>query len=188
MKILVSSVKKCFFVLLAFTLVIKISLYILKRYYNFWLLIGNINGDTIEFFICVLTGIFLSIYLFLMLSKKWKKALIVFATGLILLIYTFFYQLSQSDSKYFYFNSPNGVNTLVVEENSWLLAGWSDFYIKKNLLFVKVIDNKITTDDGYRPFTNGDYKLSWINEDKIKITYGVGDLEKHIDSEIINLK
>ncbi len=44
--------------------------------------------------------------------------LIVFVTGLILLIYTYFNLLVQSDSKYFYFNSPNGINTLIVEENS----------------------------------------------------------------------
>ncbi len=108
-------------------------------------------------------------------------------TGLILVISIFFYTFSQCDPKYFDFKSPNGVNTLVVEEESWRLGGWSNFYLRKNFLFVKGLDKSILTDDGYRPISNGEYNLSWINEDKIKITYKVGD-EEHIDTEIINLK
>ena len=186
MKKLVSSVKKCFWILLVVTLVIKISLYIHKRYYDFWLLIGSIKGDTIEFFLCVLTLILLSVYLVLIISKKWNKILIVLATGLILLIYSSINLFFQSDSKYFYFKSPNGANTLVVEENSWLLAGWSNLYIKKNFLFVKGIDTKILTDDGYRSFSNNSYNLSWINENKLSITYKFGNGE-HIETEIIDL-
>ncbi len=70
---LVSSVKICFWILFILTLVIKISLYVLKRYYDFWLLVGNINGDAIGFIICILTGIILSTYVFYYLVKYGKR-------------------------------------------------------------------------------------------------------------------
>lgn len=81
-----------------------------------------------------------------------------------------------SDNKEFYFESPNNTNTLIVEECSFLLGGWSNFYQRKYNIFKKPLSNghDITTDDGYKPFSFNDYNIHWFNDNEFKIEYGYG--------------
>lgn len=61
------------------------------------------------------------------------------------------------------------------------------FYIRENSLFVRKLKQSITTDDGYRPFSFGDYKLSWLDSNTVKLSYGFGDRDI-VKTEIIKLK
>ena len=179
--------KICIAVMFMVAILIQICLYVLKDYYDIWLLIGNINQNTIGFGLRVLSVILLCIWVLLMFSRKWKKVLAVVMSGVILFVCTFYYTFSQCDPKYFYFNSPNGVDTIVVEEESWLLGGWSNFYLRKNLFFIKDLKQSISTDDGYRPFTNGDYNMLWVDSNSVEISYGYGQ-DNIINKDIIKLK
>lgn len=109
--------------------------------------------------------------------KKRKVIMIIGCLILIVLIGVNSLALMlDSDNKEFEFKSPNNTNTLIVEECSFLLGGWSNFYQEKYNIFKKPLINQdgITTDDGYRPFSENDYSIYWISDDKVKIEYGYG--------------
>ncbi len=108
---------------------------------------------------------------------------VIIMIPIIILIYVGIY----SGYKYFDFKSPNKSNTLVIEEKTFLLSGFSDFYEKKYGIFIKQIDSGISTDDGFRPFSNESYKLQWINEETVKISYAFGNGEVW-KSKIINVR
>ena len=102
-------------------------------------------------------------------------------------IIIFGYIILYSEYRYFTFKSPNKLNTLVVEEKTFLLSGWSDVYEKKYGIFIKQIDGEISTDDGFRPFSNEAYKLQWIDENTVIVNYSFGS-EGVWKSEVINFK
>ena len=101
------------------------------------------------------------------------------------------------ERKYFYFNSPNNQYMLVVEEDSFLLSGWSNFYSKKkSSVFVKDLNCEINTDDGYRPFSDKNYHLKWLDENTVEVYYYFGQGDCNINyypkntnrSTVIHLK
>ena len=87
-----------------------------------------------------------------------------------LLSYLFFY----SEYKYFTFDSPCKNNTLIIEENSFLLSGNSNFYERKFGIFIKSLNKSISTDDGFRPFSNDQYRIEWIDDTTVKLEYDFG--------------
>ncbi|MBU3181881.1 hypothetical protein KPL38_12185 [Clostridium psychrophilum] len=90
----------------------------------------------------------------------------------------FLYMFGFSGNKYFYFQNPykNNSRILVAEETSWLLSGSTSFYERKYGIFIKPINQSITTDDGYRPFSNDEYKIKWLDEDRMQLDYGYGSM------------
>ena len=80
-----------------------------------------------------------------------------------LLSYLFFY----SEYKYFTFDSPCKNNTLIIEENSFLLSGNSNFYERKFGIFIKSLNKSISTDDGFRPFSNSKYRIEWVDDNTV---------------------
>jgi len=78
------------------------------------------------------------------------------------------------EKRYFYFQGPNKLKTLVIEEDSFLLSGWSRFYERKGLIFIKDINRVIYTDDGYKPFSNNQYKLKWLDDYSVELRYDSG--------------
>jgi hypothetical protein len=92
------------------------------------------------------------------------------------MILIYLHLFSNSDKRYFYFQSPDNTKTLVVEECAWLLAGWSDFYVKRGI-FIEKLGSRITTDNGARPFTFNGYELKWLDNDTVELYYGYGGTE-----------
>lgn len=62
---------------------------------------------------------------------------------------------------YYTVASPDSRHELVVEEDSFLLAGGGCIYQKVNFLFMKQIGG-YSTDDGYRP--GGNYAITWYDD------------------------
>lgn len=42
-------------------------------------------------------------------------------------------------------------------------------------MFIKTLKQQISTDDGYKPFSNNDYEIKWIDNNVVEITYGFGN-------------
>ena len=118
-------------------------------------------------------------FMWIKLAYNVIATIIVLAT---ILLYPIFY----SENKYFMFKSPNGNRNLIVEEKSFLLSGSSYFYEKKFGIFIKSLDKGISTDDGYRPFSDNQYKLTWIDNSTVKLEYDYGSMGIW-KSEIIDL-
>lgn len=106
---------------------------------------------------------------------KWLKIVYNIITSIILvfslIIYLFFY----SEIKYFNFKSSYGNRTLIVEEDSFLLSGRSHFYKKSFGIFIKSLNQEISTDDGFRPFSTNSYQLIWQDKDTVRIEYDFGN-------------
>lgn len=143
----------------------------------------------------ILCAFCLSILLFSLFSKPRKNPklhtflfpIFIILSIVMLIIFTFiclFYGFIR-DSKYYTFHSPLNDHTIIVEEQSFLLAGYGNFYVKENALFMKYVDY-YTTDDGYRPFKFNDYHVKW-EKDRATIFYGFGsgDVQKET---VIQLK
>ncbi len=134
------------------------------------------------YIIIVVLGIFLSITL----KIKVQKIIIAIVCIIFLVAVSIFGGgFWEADKSYFEFKSPYN-NTIIIEECSWLLGGWSNVYKKVNSIIICRLDGNISTDDGYRPFSNNDYILEW-SIDSVKITYGFGN-ENIQKSEVISLK
>ncbi len=172
-------------ILLIIMILIKIALVILSRNYVY-LITADFCRNILNPAINVLIVLLLVTLELILIPKVWLIALTTIVGILVLLLVSSFGFVDRINSKYFYFNSPDSSNTLIVEENTWLLAGWSDFYIKENMLFVRKINAKILTDNGYRPFTNKDYILTWINNNTVELTYGFGG-NGTVEKQIIRL-
>lgn len=168
-------------------ILIRTMLYILKNHYNIYFLCGNLNENKIEFISSAIIVILATAIALLFADKLLKRVLLIVLEIFILLVLAFFYDFQSKQEKYFSFKSPNNEIVLIVEENCWLLGGWSNFYIKENPMFVKKLKTYVTTDDGYRPFTNGDYEVLWLDEKSLKLTYGFGEGNKE-RTEIFQLE
>lgn len=118
---------------------------------------------------------------------KWLKIVYNIITSIILvfslIIYLFFY----SEIKYFNFKLSYGNRTLIVEEDSFLLSGRSHFYKKSFGIFIKSLNQEISTDDGFRPFSTNSYQLIWEDKDTVRIDYNFGSAGIW-KSETINFK
>lgn len=146
---------------------------------NLWglkLLVFGFNAEFIRL-ILVLILIMLPVFKANVNPNRWMQAircvytvLTILAALFILFLYMFFI----SGKKYFYFKNPDKTRTLVVEECSWLLAGSSNFYERKYGIFIKYTGESISTDDGFRPFSNNAYKLEWIDNSIANVRYDFG--------------
>ncbi|WP_460294095.1 hypothetical protein [Clostridium tertium] len=105
---------------------------------------------------------------------KWLKVVYNSIITIIILVSMFFYLMFYSENKYFIFKSPNKTNTLVVEEKAFLLSGHSNFYERKFGLFIKALNKGVSTDDGFRPFSNNQYKITWVDNNSVKLEYDFG--------------
>lgn len=163
-----------FSLILMFSIIIKALLYVLNRFFNIFLLSIILNQDILGLFLNILIIISFNGLIWLKLRRYWLKVISVTLTVVLLISCIFIYGFSNDDSRYYYFTSSDKSTTLIVEENSWLLSGWSNFFIKENGLFARKLKAYILTDDGYRPFEAGNYSLTWLDQDTVKIEYGVG--------------
>lgn len=79
-----------------------------------------------------------------------------------------------TEPRYYVYHSPNQQDAIVIEEEAFLLAGYGNVYVMENAFFMKQAGD-YTTDDGYRPFMNNDFKLEW-GEDEVTVIYGFGSM------------
>lgn len=108
-------------------------------------------------------------------KSKWLKISYNLIIAIVILVSSLFYTIFCSENKYFIFKSPNKNNTLVIEEKSFLLSGYSNFYQRKFGIFIKPLNEGIQTDDGFRPFSNNQYKITWIDNNTAKLEYDFGN-------------
>ncbi|MCR1949859.1 hypothetical protein NSA50_02145 [Clostridium sp. DSM 100503] len=124
----------------------------------------------------LILGLIYLIILFDFKKHKWIKGAYSMFAIIFILSSILFYMLFYSETKYFTFKSPNKNNTLVVEEKAFLLSGYSNFYERKFGIFIKSLNECISTDDGFRPFSNNQYKITWVDNNTIKLEYDFGSL------------
>jgi hypothetical protein len=178
-----------FYIILAFIFFMSISCKIALSYLssnNVYIYFNRIVNDQIQQYLLWIVIIVLGIFLIITLKIKVQKIIItIFCIIFILASFTFSGGFWEADKSYFEFKSPYN-NTIIIEECSWLLGGWSNVYQKESSNIICGLNGNISTDDGYRPFSNNDYNIEWsINS--VKITYGFGSENIH-KSEIIDLK
>ncbi len=151
-----------------------------------YIYLNRIVNNEIQQYLLYIGIIDLTTFLILILKSKIQKSIITIVCMISLVgISVLNGGLWEPDKSYFEFRSPDN-KTIIIEESSWLQGGWSKVYQKINSNIICGLNGNISTDDGYRPFSNNDYAIEWsINS--VKITYGFGseDIQK---SEIINLK
>lgn len=71
------------------------------------------------------------------------------------------------ESKYYEYTSDYNDHRIVVRESTWLLAGGGTVYEKTSFCTMKEV-GYYSTDDGFRPFSNGAYFFVW-NEDNFEL-------------------
>lgn len=80
--------------------------------------------------------------------------------------------LVQNDGAEYLYPSPNQKNALVVTEQSALFSsGQTQVYRRKWLLFKQRLPYQLGTDDRYSPFSYGQYRLDWQDEDTVLLVY-----------------
>lgn len=168
---------KIIVVLLLILIFLRVSLMILNQSFKIYILFESSNQDEILKVFNIFFIVILLVYVILKVFKNHKSkvlsliAIIVVLLIILLNVDDFF----EPNHRYFYFDSPHGETILVVEESSWLQGGWTNFYKELNHCFVRKLDSHITTDDGFRPFSNGRFEIIWINDSTIELSYYFGN-------------
>ncbi|MBD3109308.1 hypothetical protein IEO70_13230 [Bacillus sp. AGMB 02131] len=170
----------------AFSVLFAGLLTLLQNKWNLTLLLFQLSSKEISSIALIISAICFSALLFSYFSKLKKSkilyALVLMVSGFLLVVFILGCLLNGfiTESKYYAFQSPDQQQTLVIEEESFLLAGYGSFYMKEYPLFVKRVQD-YSTDDGYRPFQLDDAHIKW-HEDNVTIEYGngLGDRDKAI--------
>lgn len=170
MKICINN-KKLKIALVAFIL-FRILVFILNEKFDLYIMIFGVNQWIINLLVDVLIIITIDK---LILNYNTKK-IINFLAVICIVLLLFINLMVNSSKSYFYFKSPEKSHTLVVEEDSFLLGGWGNFYERKGLIFIKSLKQQIFTDDGYTPFSCNDYELKWLDNNSVEIIYGFGSM------------
>ncbi|MEL7571233.1 MAG: hypothetical protein AAGU14_11830 [Eubacteriaceae bacterium] len=143
---------------------------------EYYFLVGKLGGKTAEPITFALALI--SLCLMLILSKMGNRyKIIIIGFGLIAVMSTFILSLFLGGIdyyRYFYFNSPDKKNTIVVAEWSFLLGGGAHCYVRENPFFVRRLAGSMGTDDGYRAFSNETYQVNWLDNQTVTFKYGNG--------------
>jgi hypothetical protein len=165
---------------------IKVIFFIQKNIFDVIFFLGGVKQDSVDFWLTAVLLIIIIIFVFILFDKLWLKGVCILGVIAINLYMIFTLIYGSTNPKCFYINSPKGSNTLIVEENAWSLGSWCDFYSEKGSFFARDLDKSIDTENGYRPFTKGDYKVTWESESKINIQYGTGQ-DGTVKTEVIQL-
>lgn len=171
--------------------IISIVLLVVERFVLYPLglkiLILNINPTFINYILFILLLV-CPIFFWNFIREKftWIKIFYNITAIVLILLSLLIYLFSYSEYKYFAFDSPSKNRTLIVEEKSILLFGNSSFYERKFGVFIKSLDKSISTDDGFRPFSNNKYEIEWIDDTTVKLKYDFGSMGIW-KSEIIHL-
>lgn len=78
------------------------------------------------------------------------------------------------DEEYTKFSSPDNKQNFIVIE-----SGVGKLYKLSNSGLYMTFITTIRTDDGYKPFKDGGYKLEWISSDELVIHYAYDYMDKN---------
>ncbi len=81
---------------------------------------------------------------------------------------------------------PNQENFIVIKEWNLLLSGGADIYYETNDGIQTLLGTTDGTDDGYTPFTNGEYTIEF-KDNEITLSYDYGNLENTIKTNTFKL-
>ncbi|CEQ05980.1 Uncharacterised protein [[Clostridium] sordellii] len=171
--------KKKLGIALIVLILFKILVFKLNEKFDLYIMIFGVNQWIINLVVDFLIIITINKLILNHNTKKILKYVINFLTATFILLLLFKNLMLNSSKRYFYFESPNKSHTLVIEEDSFLLIGRSNFYERKGLIFIKSLHQGITTDDGYAPFSCNDYKLKWLDNNSVEIIYGYGSMNAY---------
>ena len=152
------------YIFISVFLAVSACVYAIKENEELNLLIGNINGDMIMRIALICAAVCLITVSVIAIIRKenrrYLKTVICLAASGVMLYCVGISSFFSRPYKYYDFVSPDGKNTVIAGEWSWLQGGGVNFYKRINFLFVKRIGS-FSTDDGYEPIKNGDYSLQW---------------------------
>ena len=167
----------------AFSVLLAGILTLLQDKWNLTILLFQFSSKEISSIALIISAVCFSALLYSFLSKLKKYKIlypfVLMISGFFIIVFILGCLLNGfiTESKYYIFQSPDRQHTLVIEEESFLLAGYGSFYVKENPLFMKRVQD-YTTDDGYRPFQHDDAHIEW-HEDHVTIEYGFGTGERN---------
>lgn len=124
-----------------------------------------------------------SIYLIHNLFRNKGDTAIVVLFSFFILTFTFVTTLISSEAKYTTFSSPNNQASFVVIETFH-----GEIYQMSNTrLFMKHLANT-RTDDGYKPFSEGAYRLKWNEPNELVIKYAFNYMTPDDYSQEVTVK
>lgn len=136
--------------------------------YDLYLHLGGLNSRRAAGALLFLCLVFLFIWADMALGRSVQTkggriglCFVLLGEAFLLLVLTSWWLFGDCDPRYYTFRSPDGAYTVIVEEESWLLCGWSNFYEPVCPGLMRKLDASLGTDDGYRPFSAGRYQLTW---------------------------
>ena len=168
--------------LIAFILY-RILVFGLNEKFDLYLMIFGVNQWIINLLVDVL--IIITVDMLILHKKEMLLGVMIFLSVICIVLLLFINLMMHSNKSYFHFKSPDRSHTLVVEEDSFLLGGWSNFYERRGLIFIKDLKQQIMTDDGYTPFSCNDYELNWLDNNSVEIIYGFGNEYNTYKKELI---
>ncbi|WP_346939755.1 hypothetical protein [uncultured Clostridium sp.] len=154
----------------------RILVFILNKQFNLYIMIFGVNQWIINLLVDISIIITIVKLILNYNTKKILKYIINFLAVICTVLVLFINLMANSSKSYFYFKSPDKSHTLVVEEDSFLFDGWSNFFERKGFIFIKSLKQQISTDDGYSPFSCNDYELKWLDNNSVEIIYGFGSM------------
>ncbi|WAG69692.1 hypothetical protein [Clostridium sp. CF011] len=165
-------IKSKFKMVWSLSLVLLILQFLIEHFWGLQLLILGLNANFIRL-ILSLNLLVSPIYFFNYNKYKLLKKIYGILSVICSIFIIFLYMLIFSTNKYFYFQTPykNSGKTLVAEETTCLMSGSSNFYEQKYVIFIKPLNESISTDDVVRPFSNDQYKIEWLDENRVQIDY-----------------
>lgn len=157
--------------------------FLLAAFFGLEILIYDINAKFITLVLVLIALILPACFFDYNKNKVDKKTYLVF-TIIAVIIILFYYLFCFSSDKYFYFNSPyeNSKRVLIVDETSILGSGTGYFYERKNIFFIKSINQSILYDG--TPFSNGEATIKWLDESAVRIDY-INNSVGHHNIEIV---
>ncbi len=171
---------------LVLLILIRLLVFILNKQCDLYILIFGVNQWIINLFVNI--SIIITTKLILNHSvKNTLKHVINFIAVICITLLLFVNIFFNCEKSYFYFHSPDKSRTLVVEEDSFLLSGWSNFYEKKGFIFIKELKEHIYTDDGFRPFSSNAYKLKWLDDNSVELNYDIGSGSIEYQTKILKI-
>ena len=159
------------------SLIILILQFLIEHFWGLQLLILSLNANFIRL-ILIFNLLVSPIYFFNYNKYKLLKKIYGILSVICSIFIIYLYMFMLSGNKYFYFQTPYKSNSrnLIVEETSWLLSGDSNFYERKYGLFIKSLNQSISTDDGFRPFSTDQYEIKWLDENRVQVDYEYGSM------------
>ena len=164
---------KLFYFILGFIFILSYSCKLCLSYLSskgIYLYYNKIlTDDLLTFLVCIRI---VTIFIFLSISlirRKLKIITILLCTFSIFTVYSYNSGYWEANKAYFEFTSPNN-KTIIIEECSWLLGGWSNVYQKARSNILIDLKANILTDDGFTPFSHNAFRIEWTSNSVI-ITY-----------------